>query len=73
MDVNFTQPVTLSGTLELTLDTGDVVSVTGSYPTTMLSGSFTVGAGDNSPDLTVTSINLTGTLRDAALNNAELR
>ncbi|MBP6991860.1 MAG: DUF2341 domain-containing protein [Spirochaetes bacterium] len=71
MDVNFTEPVTLAGTLELTLDTGDVVSVTGSYPTTMLSGSFTVGAGDNSPDLTVSSINLTGTLRDAALNDAD--
>ncbi len=71
MDVNFTEPVTLAGTLELILDTGDVVSVTGSYPTTMLSGSFTVGAGDNSPDLTVSSINLTGTLRDAALNDAD--
>src|SRR5262245_65187288 len=68
--------VTLTGgNLQLTLDTGDVISIAPFGPATTASGTYTVGAGDTSSDLTVTSNPLTlsgGTLRDAALNNCVL-
>ncbi|HPV43407.1 MAG TPA: hypothetical protein PKX40_19665 [Spirochaetota bacterium] len=76
--VNFSEPVTLAGagTLDVTLDTGDIVSVSaGSYPATQFTGSFTVGSGDTSTDLTATGIALSSgsaTLKDAAGNNAAL-
>ena len=68
--VYLTEPVTLTGTMDLTLDTGATVSVSsGAYPATELSGTYTVGAGENSGDLTVTGITVTGTLQDAAKND----
>jgi hypothetical protein len=51
--VTMSEPVVLSGgPLNVTLDTGDVVSVSsGSFPATQLTGTYTVGIGDTSADL----------------------
>ncbi|MDH5720591.1 MAG: hypothetical protein OEZ13_08210 [Spirochaetia bacterium] len=73
--VTMSEPVTLSGgTLDVTLDTGAVVSITaGSYPAAVLTGTYTVLAGDSSGDLDSTAISLSsGTLQDAAGNSADL-
>jgi hypothetical protein len=72
--LNFSEPVTLAGSLNVTLDTGAVVSIVGSASGTTLSGTYTVAAGQNSSDLNVTALALTGssTLKDAATNNAVL-
>jgi len=70
--VNFSEEVTLAGgALDITLDTGDVVSVAAFGPATSASTTHTVGAGDNSCDLDATGIALNGgTLRDKAGNDA---
>ena len=73
--VNFSRPVKLEGgTLKVTLDTGDEVSLTApSYPSSQFSGTYTVGAGDDSDDLDSTSVALDGgTLQDEVKNNAVL-
>ncbi|MEW5847123.1 MAG: Ig-like domain-containing protein, partial [Bacteroidota bacterium] len=64
--------VTLAGgTLDVTLDTGDVIQIGAFGPVNSASGTYIVGAGDNSADLDSTGIVLNGgTLRDAAGNNA---
>jgi len=53
--VVFSEPIVLSDgphALEVTLDTGDVVSVSaGSFPASQLTGTYTVGTGDISADL----------------------
>jgi hypothetical protein len=58
--VHFNEPVTLSGgTLSVTLDTGDVVSLSaGSQFSSQFSGTYTVGAGDVSADLNSTTLTL---------------
>ena len=53
---------------EVTLDTGDKVELTAGSTGTSLSGSYTIGAGDNSFDLNVASFT-TGTVKDADNNN----
>jgi hypothetical protein len=70
--VNFSEEVTLTGgTLDITLGTGDVVSVTAFGPATSATTTYTVGAGDNSCDLDATGVVLnSGTLQDRAGNDA---
>jgi hypothetical protein len=70
--VTFSENVTLAGgNLNVTLDTGDVVAIAPFANSLTASGTYTVGAGDNSADLDSTNIALSaGTLRDAAGNNA---
>jgi hypothetical protein len=71
--VNFSENVTLAGggSLDVTLDTGDVVSITTINDAVSATGTYTIGAGDNSADLDSTGIVLNGgTLRDVAGNDA---
>ena len=70
--VTFSENVTLSGgTLDVTLDTGDVVSIAAFSAADTASGSYTVSVGDTSADLDSTGIALgRGILRDAAGNHA---
>lgn len=73
--VEFSEPVTLpSGTLQVTLSTGDVVSIGAFGPAASASGTYTVGTGDNALDLDSSSplVLSGGTLQDAAGNNATL-
>lgn len=66
--VNFSEPVTLAGgNLQVTLDTGDVITIAPFGPASSASGTYVVGAGDNSLDLNATSpLTLSGgTLQDA--------
>lgn len=70
--VNFSEEVTLAGgTLDVTLDTGVTVSVAPFASAMNGSGTYTVGAGDNSCDLDSTAIALNGgILQDNAGNDA---
>ena len=70
--VTFSESVTLSGgTLDVTLDTTDVVAIAAFSDSTTGARTYTVGAGDNSSDLDSTGLTLSGaTLRDAAGNDA---
>jgi hypothetical protein len=74
--VTLSEPVTLdSGTLDVTLDTFDVISVSSVvYPSDVLTGTYTIAAGDISALLDSTGIALNGgaTLRDAAGNDANI-
>ena len=54
-------------TITVTLDTGDTVVLTAASAGTTLTGTYTVGAGDTSSDLTVSSFAI-GTVADAAGN-----
>lgn len=58
--------------MRMTLNTGDTVDLT-SVSGSTLSGTYTVGAGDITPDLTVTNISTNNTytsVTDASGNNA---
>ena len=77
--VTFSKPVNVTGTPQLTLETGAadaVVDYGSGSGTNTLTFDYTVQAGHNSPDLDyVGTAALTlngGTIRDAALNNAVL-
>jgi hypothetical protein len=77
--IEFSEAVTVSGTPQLTLETGATdraVNYTSGSGTTTLTFSYIVQAGDTSADLThggTTSLVLNGgTIRDIALNNATL-
>jgi hypothetical protein len=65
--LTFTEPVTLTGgSIDVTLDTGDVVSFSTINNSTSVSGTYTVGAGDNSSRLFATAVAINGgTLQDA--------
>ncbi|MCP4879570.1 MAG: Ig-like domain-containing protein, partial [Gammaproteobacteria bacterium] len=54
-------------TLTVTLDTGDTVVLTAASAGTTLTGTYTIGAGDTSSDLTVSSFAI-GTVADTAGN-----
>src|SRR5258705_5425975 len=73
LTVNLSEAVTVAGgTPTLSLNNGGSGSYTGGSGTA-LSFIYTVGAGQDTGDLTVTSFNLNGaTLQDAAGNNANL-
>src|SRR5439155_565656 len=74
LTVNLSEAVTVAGgTPTLSLNNGGTASYTGGSGTAALSFSYTVGAGQDSGDLAVTSFNLNGaTLQDAASNSASL-
>ena len=73
LTVNLSEAVTVAGgTPTLSLNNGGTASYTGGTGTA-LSFSYTVGAGQDTGDLAVTSFNLNGaTLQDAASNSANL-
>jgi hypothetical protein len=59
--VNFSEPVTLSGgTLDITLDTGRIISMAPFGPAATVQGVYTVQAGDSTPDLDATAVTLNG-------------
>ena len=72
--VTFSEEVSIdaAGSLDITLDTGAVVTITGpAGPAATFSGTYTVAAGDTSPDLDSTVVNLSaGTIVDATGNAA---
>jgi hypothetical protein len=61
------EEIQAGSTLSVTLDTGDRVELIAAFDGTSLSGSYTVGAGDTSGDLTVTSFT-SGTVTDLSGN-----
>jgi hypothetical protein len=72
MTLNSTVAVAGS-TPTLTLNDGGVATYTGGTGTETLTFSYTVAAGDNTPDLAVSAVNLNGaTVTDAAGNAADL-
>jgi len=66
--INFSESITLTGTMGINLDTGGVCVITG-FTGTTATGVYTVLAGHSSLDLTVTSVTVNTTARDAALND----
>src|SRR5205823_321397 len=77
--VNFSEPVTVSGTPQLTLETGAtdrVVDYAGGSGSAALIFEYTIQAGDTAGDLDYTSASALalngGTIRDSAANNAML-
>jgi hypothetical protein len=76
LTVNFSGPVTVNttaGTPTLTLNDGGIATYVGGSGTTALTFTYTVAAGQNTPDLTVSSFNLNGaTVNDGTGNAANL-
>ncbi|MFB2803333.1 Ig-like domain-containing protein [Shewanella seohaensis] len=79
IQVNFSEAITVTGTPQLTLETGTtdrIINYTSGSGTSTLTFSYTVQAGDTSADLDYVATNsLTsngGTIQDAAGNNATL-
>lgn len=79
IQVNFSEAVTVTGTPQLTLETGttdQVVNYTSGSGTSTLTFTYTVQAGDTTADLDYLSTSALalngGTIRDAASNNAVL-
>ncbi|MBI2735833.1 MAG: right-handed parallel beta-helix repeat-containing protein [Rhodospirillales bacterium] len=73
LTVALSESVTVNGTPTLLLNDGGVATYVGGSGTAALSFSYTVAAGENTPDLEVMSFDLNGaTVRDAAGNAANL-
>ncbi len=76
LTVNCSEAVTVNttgGAPTLTLNDGGIATYTGGSGTTALTFSYTVAAGQNTPDLVVSSFNLNGaTVKDGAGNVADL-
>jgi len=79
IQVNLSEAVTVTGTPQLTLETGSTdrtINYSGGTGTSTLTFSYTIQAGDNSADLDYVATNSlalnAGTIRDAAGNNAAL-
>jgi hypothetical protein len=76
LTVNFSAPVTVNtagGSPTLALNDSGTATYVGGSGTNALSFSYTVAAGQNTPDLIVSSLSLNGaTIQDAATNNADL-
>jgi Ca2+-binding RTX toxin-like protein len=74
LTANFSENVTVNttgGTPTLTLDDGGTATYTGGSGTGALTFTYTVAAGQNTPDLAVTALNFNGaTIKDAAGNTA---
>jgi hypothetical protein len=68
--VNFSEPVTLNGTLNITLNTGTVISIPSFTSSPIAIGAYIVGNTDAVPLLTASSISVSGTLQDSAGNAA---
>jgi hypothetical protein len=73
LTVNASEAVTVTGSPTLTLNDGGTATYSGGSGSSALSFTYTVAAGQNTPDLVVTSLNLNGgSLRDAAGNAVTL-
>ena len=74
LTLNLSEAVTVAGgTPTLTLNDGGVATYTGGSGTSALTFSYTVGAGQNTSDLTVTAVNTNAaTITDGAGNVANL-
>src|SRR5260221_10658930 len=74
MTVSLSEVVTVAGGVPtLTLNDGGTATYTGGTGTNALTFSYTVGAGQNTADLTVTAVNLnSATVKDGAGNPASL-
>ena len=74
LTVDFSEKVTVSGHPVLKLNDGGLARYVGGSGSTALKFTYTVAAGQNTADLTVTGVALAGgaTIRDAAGNNAVL-
>ena len=74
LTLNLSEAVTVAGgTPTLTLNDGGTATYTGGSGTSALTFSYTVGAGQNTADLTVTAVNLNAaTITDGAGNAANL-
>ncbi len=74
LTLNLTEAVTVAGgTPTLTLNDGGTATYSGGSGSSALTFSYTVGAGQNTPDLTVTAVNLnSATVTDGAGNAANL-
>ena len=74
LTVNLSEAVMVAGgTPTLTLNDGGTATLTGGSGTNALTFSYTVAAGQNTPDLSVKAINLNGaTVKDGAGNAADL-
>jgi hypothetical protein len=65
---NLSEAVTIASSITVTLDNGETVLLTHNSETNTLSGSYTIGSGQSSSDLGVTSYALTNAPTDAAGN-----
>ena len=74
LTLDMSEAVTVAGgTPTLTLNDGGTATYTGGSGTNALTFSYTVGAGQNTPDLMVTAVSLNGsTVTDGAGNAANL-
>ena len=74
LTLSMTEAVTVAGgTPTLTLNDGGTATYTGGSGGTALTFSYTVAAGQNTSDLSVSAVNLNGaTIKDGAGNNANL-
>ncbi|MBV9518203.1 MAG: hypothetical protein JO068_08780, partial [Hyphomicrobiales bacterium] len=76
LTVNFSEAVNLTGTPTptLSLNDGGSASFTGGSGTSALTFTYMVAAGQNTSDLTVSSLNVPAgaSIQDAALNNADV-
>ena len=72
LTLTMSEAVTVAGgTPTLTLNDGGTATYTGGSGSNALTFSYTVAAGQNTPDLTVTAVNLNGaTITDSAGNSA---
>ena len=71
--VGMSEAVTVSGTPQLTLNDGGTATYVSGSGTSALTFTYTVAAGQNTPDLMVTAVNLNGgTIQDGAGNAANL-
>jgi hypothetical protein len=71
LTVNFSENVVVTGTPTLTLNDGGTATYSGGSGSGALAFSYTVAAGQNTSDLTVTALNLNGgTIKDVAGNAA---
>ena len=73
LTLTMNEAVTVSGTPQLMLNDGGIATYTGGSGTSALTFKYTVLAGQNTPDLQVTAVNLNGgTIKDGAGNAANL-
>jgi hypothetical protein len=69
LSITFTESVTLSGVLSVTLDSGAQIALSSLTTSNTIDFTYAVGASDDSKDLTVSSITLTsGSLKDLSEN-----
>ncbi|MBV8961490.1 MAG: hypothetical protein JOY97_00175 [Hyphomicrobiales bacterium] len=73
LTVDFSAPVTVKGSPSLLLNDGGKASYVGGSNSNVLKFTYTVAPGENTPDLIVSSLDLTGaSILDASLNNADI-